>query len=293
MEGVEHEAGPEAPLPADGDALVADPDDGGVGGAAGEGARTRAPGLRRCRRMHARFWFSSRGSDATPRAGGGADATAVPMSLLTHASERALPCPAGCGASFSRSRLAFHLRSKACAHAATAAPLAAPPLAAGASLACPAPECTHRSPNLKALRKHFSARHAQRSHTCPSCGASFGRSDMLSRHAKACQQPGRLACVCAPSAPFKTLFNLNRHIRAHAAAHPGERHERCEAVGDGAPAAGRKEGEEEEEEEEEVLAAAEEGDADVIAAGDEEEEEEEGDVAGGDADAAAPLPGGL
>jgi hypothetical protein len=221
----------------------------------------------------------------------------VPLSLLTHASERALPCPAGCGASFSRSRLAFHLRSKACSHAAAPAP--APPAdapAAGASLACPAPDCAHRSPNLKALRKHFSARHAQRSHTCEVCGATFGRSDMLSRHAKACQQPGRLACVCMPNSPFKTLFNLNRHIRAQlAAARHGERHERCEPVagnGGGARGGAAAAGVEEEEEEEDLVAAAEEDDEDVVAAGGDEEEEAEGSGAAGE-HAAAPLPGGL
>jgi hypothetical protein len=82
--------------------------------------------------------------------------------------------------------------------------------------------------NLKALRKHFAARHGGAKHACEACGAHFGRSDLLSRHRKMCQQPGRIACVCAPTTTFQTVFNLNRHIRARAAAAPAELHARCE-----------------------------------------------------------------
>jgi hypothetical protein len=167
---------------------------------------------------------------------------AVPLAMVA-GGELPVPCPGGCGLSFSSSRLVFHLRSHSCAASVggparakqaaavlAAAAQAVPPARDAGPLLCPAPDCAHASPTLKALRKHYAAVHGGAQHACSRCGARFGRSDMLSRHVKACAQPAQLACVCSPSSKFTTAFNLNRHIRARTAKNPGERHERLRRV---------------------------------------------------------------
>ena len=172
---------------------------------------------------------------------------AVPLAMVA-GGEQLLACPGVCGHSYSASRMVFHLRSHGCAKsvggpaqaAAAAAALAAaaqavPPADGAGPLLCPAAECAHASPNLKALRKHFAARHSgdAQQHACSRCGKRFGRSDMRSRHAQRCGQdaPPQLACVCG--AKFAAAFNLSRHIRARKAKQPEERHERLREAGDG------------------------------------------------------------
>ena len=169
----------------------------------------------------------------------------VPLALV--AGEQAVRCP-GCESSFSASRLAFHLRSHSCAAAVggpaqakgaaaklAAAAQAVPPAAGAGPLRCPAPQCAHASPNLKALRKHYAAKHHSdtQQRACPRCGKRFGRSDMLSRHSARCGQdaPPQLACVCAPATKFTTAFNLSRHIRTRLAKNPMECHERLHLPG--------------------------------------------------------------
>ena len=167
----------------------------------------------------------------------GARGVAVPLAMV--AGEQLLACPGQCGQSFTRSRLVFHLRSHTCAAAAggpllavqkaaeiAAAANAVPPAADAGPLLCPVPECGHSSPNLKALRKHHAAVHAEAKHICNRCGAKFGRSDALSRHIKAHSQTAQLACVCVPGTTFTTAFNLSRHIKERTEKYPGERHER-------------------------------------------------------------------
>lgn len=113
--------------------------------------------------------------------------------------------------------------------AATAAAANAVPPAAG-PLQCPVAGCSHASPNLKALRKHHAAVHGEK-HKCSRCDAKFGRSDLLSRHAKACGAgPSTLACVCAPGTTFTNMFNLSRHIKARTAKFPDQRHERLRST---------------------------------------------------------------
>jgi hypothetical protein len=163
---------------------------------------------------------------------------AVPLSMV--AGEQLLACPGQCGHSFSASRLVFHLRGNLCKAAAggpemaaqvaaaiAAAANAVPPAAGSGPLQCPVADCSHVSPNLKALRKHHAAVHGEHKHVCGRCQAKFGRSDLLSRHVKACGAgPSKLACVCAPGTTYTTLFNLSRHIKARSAKYPGQRHER-------------------------------------------------------------------
>ena len=177
----------------------------------------------------------------------GARGAAVPLAMVA-GGEQLLACPGGCGHSYSASRMVFHLRSHGCAKSvggperaeAAAASLAAaaqavPPAAGAGPLLCPAPECAHASPNLKALRKHYAAKHhgGAQQHACSRCGKRFGRSDMLSRHAQRCGRdaPPQLACACG--ATFSAAFNLSRHIRARKAKQPQERHERLRAPGEG------------------------------------------------------------
>jgi len=191
--------------------------------------------------------------DAPDAAGAKAAAgVAVPLAMAT-GGEQLLACPGGCGHTFSASRLVFHLRSFSCA-AAVGGPsqavqaAAAVASAAGAAppgkgpLLCPGPGCKHASPNLKALRKHYAACHGTSKHVCARCKKSFGRSDLLSRHAKGKCSPGvaaLLACVCSPGTLYTTPNNLNRHIRAKSATSaPGERHERLRAPEEEEAAAG-------------------------------------------------------
>ena len=113
-----------------------------------------------------------------------------------------------------------------------AAANAVPPAAGAGPLRCPVADCKHASPNLKALRKHHAAKHGEAKHACSRCTARFGRSDLLSRHAKACGAgPSHMACVCDPGTTFTTLFNLSRHIKARSAKFPDQRHERLRSSG--------------------------------------------------------------
>ena len=149
-------------------------------------------------------------------------ANAVPLAVLKGGTTR-VACPR-CGTVLPQSRLRTHLASKRCGSG-------LPPrggekeedgevaegvelVATGptGSMLCPFPGCGKTSPNLKALRKHYSSKHGEQRHTCKNCAKTFGRSDLLSRHAKACGQPRQWACVCKPERPFTTLFNLTRHI---------------------------------------------------------------------------------
>ena len=145
------------------------------------------------------------------------DAPRVPLERLR--SEAAdVACP-GCGQLFRRSQLAVHMRTRACAqHKAQLATLV------GSRESVPAgrvkcPQCEHVSPNLKALRKHFASHHGETRHLCIHCGKSYGRSDALSKHQKTCgvEADTTLACVCKPTSLYKTLYNLQYHLKREAA----------------------------------------------------------------------------
>jgi hypothetical protein len=148
-------------------------------------------------------------------------AGAVPLTVLKGATTR-VACPR-CGTVLPQSRLRTHQGSKRClsglpprggekeedGEVAEGVVLAAGPTG---DLLCPFPDCGKTSPNLKALRKHYNSKHGEQKHTCKVCAKSFGRSDLLSRHAKVCGQPRQWACVCKPEKPFTTLFNFMRHV---------------------------------------------------------------------------------
>jgi hypothetical protein len=127
-------------------------------------------------------------------------------------------CP-GCGRLFRRSQLAIHMRTRACAeHKAQLVTLV------GSRGSVPAgrvkcPQCAHVSPNLKALRKHFASHHGETRFLCIHCDKSYGRSDALRKHQKTCgvEADRSLACVCKPTSLYKTLYNLQHHIKREAA----------------------------------------------------------------------------
>lgn len=174
---------------------------------------------------------------------GGGAVSAVPLAVLKGGTTR-VACPR-CGTVLPQSRLRTHQASKRCGSGLPprvstgkeggeeeAVEEGVEHKAGSGSLLCPFPDCGKMSPNLKALRKHYSAKHGEQRHTCKVCAKTFGRSDLLSRHAKSCGQPAQWACVCKPDKCFTSLFNLTRHIAGR------EDHYNVIAPGGGGGAAG-------------------------------------------------------
>ena len=155
----------------------------------------------------------------------GADTDVPRVSLERLRSEDAdVACP-GCGKLLRRSQLAIHMRARACAqHKAQLGTLVSSrgPSAPAGRVKCP--QCEHVSPNLKALRKHFASHHGETRHLCTHCGTTYGRSDALNKHQKTCgvEADPTLACVCKPAVLYKTLYNLQLHIKRESAKGAGE-----------------------------------------------------------------------
>ena len=108
-------------------------------------------------------------------------------------------CP-GCGKMMRRSQLKIHMRNKTCE--AFAHQLGDLPASAKLGrVQCPGDGCSHVSPNLKALRKHYASKHGEKV-SCAKCGKSYGRSDALRKHERSCgaypARPGSPWCPAAP-----------------------------------------------------------------------------------------------
>jgi len=102
------------------------------------------------------------------------------------ATEGLVACP-GCGKEMRRTQMAIHMRNKKCeSFLAEMKNMSPPPPPLLGRIKCPATDCQHVSPNMKALRKHYASKHSVKI-VCSKCNIKkYGRSDALRKHERTC-----------------------------------------------------------------------------------------------------------